>query len=260
MARKMYGGVDLVGAKAINVADPSAATDAVNLQYLQAFIRGLRWKEPVRAASTANVTLASPGTTLDGVTLVAQDRVLLKNQTTGAENGIYIWTASGSALTRALDADSAAELVGASVLVTEGTTNANKQFNQTTEPITLGTTALTWVEFGGGGTSYTAGNGLTLTGATFDVVGGTGITVAADLVSIDTSVVTRKFAMAIGNGALTSIPVAHNLGTRDITFQIYNATTFEVVDADATITDTNTLTLVFPTAPTAGQFRVVVQG
>lgn len=258
MPKKQYGGMDVVGAKVINLGDPSAGTDAVNLQTLQAQVRGLRWKEPVRAASTANVTLASPGASMDGVTLAANDRVLLKNQTTASENGIYVWTASGSALTRALDADSAAELTGASVMVTEGTANANKQFNQTADAITLGTTSLTWVEFGGGSTPYTAGNGLTLSGQDFNVGAGTGILVAADSVGIDTSVVVRKFAAAIGNGALTTIPVAHNLGTRDITYTIYNATTFEVVDTDATITDTNTLTLVFPTAPTSGQFRVVV--
>jgi hypothetical protein len=291
MARKIYSGVDVVGAKVINLADPSAATDAVNLQYLQAFVRGLRWKEPVRAASTANVTIASPGASIDGVTLAANDRVLLKNQSTGSQNGIYVWNGAAVPMTRALDADSSAEVVGASVLVTEGSTLANKQFNQTTEPVTLDTTALTWVEFGGGGTAYTAGNGLTgsttfsvlSNGTSIDVsasgvkiadaaggagltvaagilaVGaGTGILVAADAVSVDTSVVVRKYAAAIGNGSLTTIPVAHSLGTRDITFTIYNATTYEVVDTDATITDTNTLTLVFPTAPTSGQFRVVV--
>lgn len=258
MPKKQFGGLDVVGSKVINLADPSAGTDAVNLQTLQSQVRGLRWKEPVRAASTGTVTIASPGASLDGVTLAANDRVLLKNQSTGSENGIYVWTASGSALTRALDADSAAELVGASVLVTEGTANANKQFNQTVEPITLGTTALTWAEFGGGSTPYTAGSGLTLSGQDFNVGQGTGIIVAADAVSIDTAVVVRKYASAIGNGSLTTIPVAHNLGTRDITYKIYNATTFEFVDTEATATDANTLTLVFPTAPTSGQYRVVV--
>ena len=99
MPKKQFGGLDVQGSKVINLADPSAGTDAVNLQTLQAQVRGMRWKEPVRAASTGTVTLASPGASLDGVTLVANDRVLLKNQSAGAETGIYVWTAAGSALT-----------------------------------------------------------------------------------------------------------------------------------------------------------------
>lgn len=261
MAKKQFGGLDVVGGKVINLGDPSASTDAVNLQYLQAFVRGLRWKEPVRAASTANVTLATPGATMDGVTLVSGDRVLLKNQTTASQNGIYVWTGASSLLTRALDADSGAEVVGASVLVTEGSTNANKQWNQTTEPITIDSTSQTWVEFGGGGTAYTAGNGLTGS-TTFSVladpVAGGGISVSAAGVKVDPNVVVRKYAANIGNGSLTTIPVVHNLGTKDITYSIQVVSTGEFVDTDATATDTNTLTLVFPTAPSSGQYRVVV--
>lgn len=286
--------LDLVNKKIVNLADPSAATDAVNKQYLDGVVRGLDWKQEVMAASTATVTLASPGTTLDGYTLVAQDRVLLKDQTTPAENGIYVWTASGSALTRALDADTWAELTGATVTVQRGTVNADRVYRVTADDGgTIGTTAVTTAQIGAGGTAYSAGNGLALASTTFSVqangtsidvsasgvkvadaaggngltvaagliaVGaGTGITVAADTVGIDTSLVVRKFAANIGNGALTSIVTAHGLGTADLTVGIREVASGEVVYPDVTIDATN-VTVVFATAPASNAYRLIVHG
>lgn len=109
---------------------------------------GTSWKEKVRVATTANGTLASAfenGDTIDGVVLATGDRILLKNQTAGAENGIYVVAASG-APTRANDADSSDELVNATVKVSEGTINADTEWQCTTNAtITVNTTALTWV-------------------------------------------------------------------------------------------------------------------
>lgn len=111
----------------------------------------LRIKQPVRAASTANVSTSAPGATLDGVTLVSGDRILLKDQTTASQNGIYIWTGSAAALTRATDADSAADLVhGFETFVREGTQNAASRWLFTvTAAITLNTTSLTFVRMAG---------------------------------------------------------------------------------------------------------------
>ena len=258
MARKFLTGIDLASQKLVNLADPSAGTDAVNLQTLDSRVRGLAWKDAARAASTGNVSLASPGASIDGVALTSGDRVLLKNQTAGAENGIYVWTGAAAALTRATDADSAAELNGATVTVTQGTTNSDKVWTQTADTIALGTTPLAWAQVGGGGSAYTAGNGLTLTGSDFAVGAGTGVTVAADTVAVDTSVVVRKYAANVGNGSLTVIPITHGLGTADVTFKLRVTATGEIVDTDTTITDANTITFTFATAPAAGQYRVVV--
>src|SRR5881397_2207237 len=103
MATKFKLGIDLSGQRAQNASDPSAATDLVTKQYADALVRGLSWKDEVVAASTGNVTLATPGTTLDGVTLATNDRILLKDQTNAFDNGIYVWTGSAVALTRAVD-------------------------------------------------------------------------------------------------------------------------------------------------------------
>lgn len=117
-------------------------------------ISSLSWKQAVRVASTANGTLASAfenGDTVDGVVLATGDRILLKNQSTGAENGIYTVNASG-APTRAVDADTGVEMLCATVTVSEGTTNADTTWVCTTNaPITLGSTALTFVQSGSSG-------------------------------------------------------------------------------------------------------------
>jgi hypothetical protein len=109
------------------------------------------WKEPVRVATTANGTLASAfenGDSVDGVTLATGDRILLKNQSSASENGIYTVNASG-APTRASDADGGAELLGAAVAVTEGTANADTVWLCTANAtISVGSTSLPWVKIG----------------------------------------------------------------------------------------------------------------
>lgn len=259
MSRQVTNGLNLQNRPIDAVADPSGPQQAATKNYVDAALRGLDWKQEVVAASTGNVTLAAPGTTLDGITLAANDRILLKDQTAQAENGIWIWTASGAALTRALDADSGSELSGATTTVQRGTVNADRVYRITTDDaITVGTTAITLAQVGGGGAAYLGGNGLVLTGLTFDVVAGTGISVTADAVAIDTAVVARKFA--VNCTATTSSTATHNFGTRDVMVTVYDTTTFEEVLADVVHTDVNTVTVNFATAPAAGAFRIVVQG
>ncbi|MDE2434725.1 MAG: hypothetical protein KGM49_00560 [Sphingomonadales bacterium] len=260
---KVTNGLDLLSQKIINLADPSSATDAVTKQYADNLIRGSKWKDPVRAATTANGTLATAyanGQVIDGVTLVTGDRILLKAQTTGSENGIYTVNASG-APTRAVDAASGTQMsAGTTVYVTEGTTNADKAFAITTDgTITIGTTATTWGQIGGG-TTYSAGNGLALGGTTFSVTPSTGINVSGAGVAIDPAVVARKASANIGNGSSTSIAFAHNLGTQDITVSVRDASSQAGVLCDWVATDTNTVTLTFAVAPASNAYRVTVTG
>lgn len=240
---------------------PITGSDAANKSYVDGAITGLSWKSAVRLASTANGTLATAfanASVVDGVTLVTGDRLLLKNQTAGGENGIYIVQSTGAPV-RPTDMDTGVEFLGAAVMVMEGTGNANTQWVQTIDgTITIGTTSTVWTQFGGAA-SYTAGNGLTVTANDFNVGQGSGIIVGADTVSIDPAVVVRKFALTIGNGALTVIPVAHNLGSKDVTYSIRQVSDDAFIDTDVVATDTNTLTLTFAVAPTASQYRVTVQ-
>jgi hypothetical protein len=155
------------GNKLTSVATPIAGTDAANKNYVDAAVNGLDWKASVRAATTAAGTLASSfenGDVIDGVTLATGDRILLKNQASGSENGIYTVNASG-APTRATDADASAEVTaGMAVFVSEGTTNGNTQWSLSTDdPITLGSTALVFTQIGSS-TSYTASLGIQIVG------------------------------------------------------------------------------------------------
>ena len=174
----------------ISVATPTTDGHAATKGYVDAARQGLDVKQSVRLASTANVAIATAleaGDVIDGVTLVAGDRVLLKDQSTASENGIYVAVASSAgAASRADDADTSGKVTtGMFTFVAEGTINADNGFVLTTnDAITLGTTGLTFVQFSGAG-QVIAGAGLTKSGNTLDVVGTADrITVNADSVDI----------------------------------------------------------------------------
>ena len=136
----------------VTVPTPSNATDAATKAYVDTITFPMDLKGSVRVASTANIAIASALTNtavIDGVTVTTGDRVLLKNQTTTSQNGIYVVVASGAA-SRSTDADVSAEVTpNMFVFVEEGTANGDTQWVLTTNaPITLGTTALTFSQFG----------------------------------------------------------------------------------------------------------------
>ena len=146
------------------------ANSLVSKEYVDAVKVGLDFKDSVRVASTANVTISGPGAAIDGVTLSSGDRVLLKDQSTGSQNGIYIFNGAASAMTRATDADADAEVTsGMFVFVEAGTVNADNGFVLTTDgTITVGSTALTFTQFSGAG-QIVAGDGMTKSGNQLDV-------------------------------------------------------------------------------------------
>lgn len=160
--------------------DDRSNTDALTLVtkgYVDAVKQSLDIKDSVRLASTANVSLTAgssgleAGDTIDGVTLVAGDRVLLKNQSTGSQNGIYVAVALGGTPARSDDANASADVTsGMFVWVEEGTANGDQGYVLTTnDTINLNTTSLTFTQFSGAG-QITAGNGLTKSGNTINVV------------------------------------------------------------------------------------------
>ena len=241
------GSVSLNSQKITGLADPTADTDAANKRYVDAARSGLDVKASVVVASTANLsasysngssgvgaTLTNSGSqaalTLDGVSVSADDRVLIKDQSSGAHNGIYTVTTVGNGstnwvLTRTTDANGSANGVlsgGSFVFVEQGTAGSDRGFVITTNgTATIGTTAITWTQFSEAG-EMTAGSGLTKTGTTFAVGAGTGITVNANDVQISASYtgqssITTLGTIATGTWEATDIGVAYG-GTGVSTF------------------------------------------
>lgn len=237
---KITNNLNADGFRVRNLADATDPQDAVTKAQLEAAVQGWKWKEPVRAASTASITL-SGAQTIDGVSVVAGDRVLVKDQSAGAANGIYL--AASGAWSRAPDFDLGSEVVGAAVFVSEGTTNGNSQWNMTTDgPVTIGTTVLVWAQVGGG-ESYTAGDGILISGG---------------VISIDPAVVARKVGATIGDGTATTIEVTHNFGTRDLIVSVREVSSNAGVLADWVANTDDTVQITFGVAPTIGQYRVAV--
>jgi len=284
------------------LADPTGAQDAATKSYVDSLSSGVDWKASVRAATTAAGTLATSfanGQVVDGVTLATGNRILVKNQATGSDNGLYTVNATG-APTRSTDADISAEVTaGLAVFVTEGSTNADSGWILTTDdPIVVGTTALVFTQFTALG-QITAGAGLTKTGSTIDVVGTTNRIIAnADSIDISSAYVgqtsittlgtitagtwnaTDIAVAAGGTGASTAAAARTNLGavgkyaatvggsTSIAVTHSLGTTDVQVaaylsnalIECDVTITDANTVTLGFSVAPTASTIRVVVIG
>lgn len=273
-----------------SLADPTAATDAANKQYVDNLSAGLSWKDAVRAATTAAGTLATSfanGSVIDGVTLATGNRILIKNQATASENGIYTVNASG-APTRATDADAAAELEGAAVFVQEGTALADTGWVMTANaPITVGTTNLTWAQFSGAGAavpltrtinttapltgggdlsadrtfaisaSTEAATGVVELATAAETTAGTDNTRAVHPAGLFAAAAARRFAANVGGA--TSQAVTHNLNTRDVRVEVYrNSTPWDTVDCDVERTDVNNVTVRFTTAPASNEYRVLV--
>lgn len=170
--------------------DPVSALQLATKQYVDAVAEGLHVHASCAAATTgtlasitggtvtynngtagvgATLTLSVALTVLDGYTLLNGDRVLVKNEATQANNGIYTWATGGTVLTRATDFDTAAEMAsGDFTFVTNGTLYANTGWVQTDPVTVVGTSPVTWIQFSGAG-AYTAGTGLTLTGTQFSI-------------------------------------------------------------------------------------------
>jgi hypothetical protein len=154
-----------------NLGAPQNSTDAATKAYVDAVSEGLHVHEAAKVYVGSNINLSTQleaGDIIDGVTLAANDRVLVNGQTTQSQNGIYVVQASGSAV-RAADFDTAQEVAsGDFIFVSAGTNYANTGWVQTLTPATIGTDSISFTQFSGAGT-YTAGNGLTLDGTVFEI-------------------------------------------------------------------------------------------
>ncbi len=253
------------GQRITNGADPTGGTDFATMQWVTAAIaarvNGLDWKNSVRVVTTSDVNIASAPAAIDGVTLTAGDRVLLAGQSSGADNGIYDYNGSGAAMTRSSDADASAEVTAnLAVFVEEGTADNTAWQLTTNGPITLGTTALTFAQFGTGA-AYTAQSPITLVGNQFQLgtvtiaKGGTGATDAATA-RTNLGVAQKGFASDVG--AITAgvgLAIPHGLGTADLVVMVRNKSTGAMVLMDVVVDATN-ITLTASVAIASGTLRV----
>ena len=175
--------IDLGGTYTItNIPNPTSPLHAVNKQYVDGLSQGLTIHTPVTVATLSNISLFNVQT-IDGIVVALEDRVLVKNQTSSINNGLYVVKATS--WVRATDADASGELQsGSFVFVTSGQFNANSSFVLTTTgAIVPGVSAQDWVIFATAGL-LTAGQGLVKTGNTLDVVGGAGLAINADNIEL----------------------------------------------------------------------------
>ena len=241
------------------VATPTDSAHIATKGYVDAARQGLDVKQSVRAATVSAINISADleaGDLIDGVTLVAGDRVLVKNQSTATENGIYIAVASGAA-SRSSDANGTADTgelkPGTFTFVEEGTVNSDKGFVVSTNgTITIGSTSIAWTQFSGAG-SFDAGDGLSQSGNTINVnVTSNRTAITADAIDIS--------ANYVGQSSITT------LGT--ITTGVWNGTDVAVADggtgaSDATTARTNLgikTSAGAATTTTATLARVAAQG
>jgi len=230
------GAVSMNSQKITGLADPTGDNDAANKGYVDGVAQGLDVKDSVVATTTANGTLASAfanGQSIDGVTLQTGDRILIKNQTTASQNGIYNVNASG-APSRTTDMATGANAAGAFVFVEQGTINAENGFTCTSDTgsAVVGTNNLTFAQFSGAG-QVIAGDGLDKSGNTLSVDlkanGGLVIESTEIAVKLDASSITGTLAIGDGGTGATSATAAlTNLG-----FSNYGKTLIDDADAAA---------------------------
>jgi len=285
--------VSLNSKKITNLLDPTNAQDAATKAYVDASRQGLDVKDSVRVATTANVTLSGTQT-IDTVSVVAGDRVLVKNQTAGAENGI--WVVAAGAWSRSTDADNGTKLNSGAFVFVESGSQADSGWVMTTDgTITIGTTVLAWAQFSGAG-QITAGAGLTKTGNTIDVATASSARIVVNADSIDLATVsqtnttpaqgttsvsaltvdsygrvtgvatsTRKFAgqnpsLTVTSGEATWT-ITHNLNSSDVVVQLRQVSNNELVEADVFLTSgTVTTVKILSTAASisADTYRAVI--
>jgi len=269
--------------KITNLATPTLSTDAATKAYVDGVAEGLHIHAASYAATTANLnatysngtagvgaTLTNAGAnaafTTDGVSPSINARILVRLQTAQAQNGIYVLSTVGDGstpwvLTRATDFDTAAEMSGGDfTFVDAGSTLANTGWVSVDEVTTVGTDPIVFQQFSGAGT-YTASDGVLLTGTNFTgvVVASGGLSVGATGFQLDTTIAVRKYAANVGDGSATTYTVSHNLGTKDVIVSVYdNSSPYAEVVCDVQHTSTTAITLLFSVAPTSNQYRVVV--
>lgn len=249
------------GSKIINLPDGVNPQDAATVAQLNTLIEGLAWKDSVRVAASSNINLAAPGASVDGVTMVLNDRFAAKNQTAPEDNGIYIWNGAATPATRAPDASTFDELESAVVSVEEGT-SAGTTWRQSAVNGTLGVTAIVWAAFGssaGAATESSAGIAEIATQAETDA-GADDARFVTPLKLATSTLMIGRHAQTFGDGAATSYTITHNLNSRDVTANVYrNSGLYDRVEVGIEHTTVNAITITTAALVASNALRAVIK-
>lgn len=253
-----FGGVT----KIVNLPNPTGNGDSATKAYVDSVIEGLSWKSSARVASIGNVNIATPSSTMDGITLVSGDRVLLRSQTVASQNGIYLFDTGSTSLVRSADASTFKELEQAVITIEEGS-NSGSTFRQTQLNGIIGTNDLIFDAFGTitpNATEATAGKAEIATQAEVDALTDDARFITP-LKLANWSARVKKFSVLIGDGIATSFTLNHNFNTRDLKVAVFlNSGNYDEVIVEIQRPTVNTVTVVFASAPSLNQYKVVIIG
>jgi hypothetical protein len=245
--------------KVVGLPPATANGEAVVFEQLNAALEGISWKDNARVATQANLTLATPGATIDGITMVLSDRVLIRTQTSQPENGIYVFNGAASPMTRSNDASTFDELESAIITVDEGT-SAGNTFRQTQVNAVIGTGNVIWSNFiaaAPAASETVAGVAQSATQAETDA----GL-IDTDFVSplkLKTSPFAHKgFNTDFGDGTATQFVLNHNLNSLDVNVRVYNKSTNRDVNCLVTRTGVNSVQINASPAFAAAGARLTV--
>lgn len=244
----------------VNLPDATDPQHPATLAQLNAAIEGINWKDSCRVSTQGNLNLSSPGSTIDGITMSTGDRVLVRAQTTVAQNGIYVWNGAAVAMTRALDASTAAELEQATVTVEEGT-NAGVTYRQTQVNFTLDSGDVIFTTFGtsaGAASETSAGIAEIATQAEVDA-GTDDNRFVTPLKLAAWSAAATPHKANVGDGSATQYDVTHNFNTFDVVVEVFrNSGNRDTVLAEVQRPSVNAVRVLFDTAPSSNAYRVIV--
>jgi hypothetical protein len=259
------GGYTLTGLSTTPNAVGQAAEYSWVISQIQSAAAGISSKAPVTAVATTNIATLSGLPTVDGITMTAGQRLLLPAQTTTTQNGVY--AVAAGAWTRVTTEASNEMDPGATWLVLQGTTNGGTLWRMaTTGTITVGTTAISIVQFSTG-TSFSIGSNSALNYTagvlTLTLQSNSGLVQTSSGLAVDTSVVAKKqLATITGDGATTSFNITHSLAAgTSVMVQMIETSTGSTVDTDITRTSATNVNVSFPTAPAVSKvYNVIVIG
>lgn len=249
-------------ARILNLPAPSADTEPATKGYVDALVDGLAWKDNCRVASTADINLAAPGSSIDSISLTSGDRVLVKDQTDTEENGVYIWNGAATPMTRSSDADTAGSLESAVVTIDQGTTNEGTTWRQESVNFILDTDPVVWSSFGVAAPSASEGAAGIAELATQSETN-TGTDDARIVTPLKLKNYTgrgRGATASIGDGAATVFNASHNWGTYALIAEVWEVTgSRRKVEVQIEQPDNNTVRVTFVAAPASSSHELRIR-